>query len=86
MLRRPELGEQEIKYIKAFNTLHNCRSVGMGANPILLTEIECYIRLYNVLRPLEFIRVIKAMDLEFLKYEERKNGNRSSNSHPSQAG
>ena len=47
--------------------LSGCRTYGMGANPISMSDIAAYIQLYNPYDPYEFIRYIKRMDTAYLE-------------------
>ena len=51
----------------AFIVLSSSRSVGFGIGCIPLTEIESYIRLYDVEDIDRFIQLIRAMDGAFIQ-------------------
>lgn len=61
-------------YIDAFSILSRSRSVGFGVGGIPLSEIEVYIRLYDVQDIERFIAVISAMDKAFMKAKPPKRG------------
>jgi hypothetical protein len=67
-----ELERRLIPYVDAFATLHSGRQSGMAANPILLSEIESYCRMYRVYDMDRFIRYIRVMDRSFIEYSAKK--------------
>jgi hypothetical protein len=68
----PEIEERLLPYVDAFAVLSAGRTVGMAANPIPLTEIEAYCRLYQVEDTDRFIRLIRAMDGAYMDYMDHK--------------
>lgn len=79
----PDIEARLLPYVEAFAVLNAGRSAGMTANPIPLTEMEAYIRLYQVADIVRFIRLIRAMDKAYMdhsadKAKVPKNGHRHS--------
>lgn len=63
---KPILYDWMIEYLEGFQVLSRTRSIGMALNPIPLTEIESYLRLYGSIDPIRFIRYICKMDSVYL--------------------
>lgn len=57
----------------AFIVLSPSRSAGMGIGCIPLTELESYIRLYEVDDIDRFIQLIRAMDADFVEQLNQRN-------------
>lgn len=48
--------------------LHRSRPIGMSAGPIPLSEIECYVRLFEVRQVESFVMAIDALDRIYLQH------------------
>jgi hypothetical protein len=59
-------------YMEGFFMLSSCRTYGMGANPLSMSDILAYIQIYNPYNPLQFIRYIKRMDNAYLDAQSKK--------------
>lgn len=73
---RPELGPGLQLYMDAFRFINSRRQLGMAEQPLTLSEIETYARVFNfdgTELPF-FVRVVCALDDTLLKYRaaERK--------------
>lgn len=75
----PQVPDHQAPVWAAFNTLSDSRQMGMSAGPIPLTEIEAYLRLFDITDPDdvdEYLTLIRRMDREYLKVssemQERK--------------
>lgn len=77
----PSLVSTTQEVVTAFGILSNKRAVGMVANPILLSEIEAYIKLFgppSLPIPI-FVEMIGLMDSKYLQLNAPKdsgNGNK----------
>jgi hypothetical protein len=66
----PAIPEHQIDVWDAFWVLHDSRPVGMAPGGIPLTEIEAYLRMYDIRDPDlidEWLTLIREMDREYLK-------------------
>ena len=81
---KPEIEEEMKEYVEAFAILSSQRSVGMGPNPISLTDILSYLQIYGATCIEEFMYHILSMDSTFLvklsEKREREKPNGSSGS------
>jgi hypothetical protein len=59
-------------YMEGFFMLSGCRTYGMGANPISMSDILAYIQIYTPYNPHQFIRYIKRMDNAYLTTVSKK--------------
>lgn len=61
---RPELDPEGLHFWEGFNQLHSSRLVGMGAQPLQISEIDAWAKMYGLTRSerREFLYVIKALD------------------------
>jgi hypothetical protein len=66
----PQVPDHQAPVWAAFQTLTDSRQMGMAAGPIPLTEIEAYLRLFDITDPDdvdEYLTLIRRMDREYLK-------------------
>lgn len=59
-----------------FQDLHNHRSIGMGLNPLTMTEMIMYLEIQGVTEGEEMtecLRYLSVLDNEFLQYHKEKN-------------
>ncbi len=73
----PELRGYLIPYWQAFNILSPSRQIGLGVGAIPLSEIEAYIRLYEITdseEKEELLYFIREMDGVFLKHHKKDKG------------
>ena len=77
----PEIDERLLPYVEAYAVLNAGRTSGMTANPIPLTEIEAYCRLYEVADISRFVRLIRAMDGAYMGYVADKAKKAPQNGH-----
>jgi len=60
-------------YLQAYFTLATSRPVGMGIAYIPLSEIQAYVNMLPLIGTVdEFIRIIRALDLHFVSFQEAK--------------
>lgn len=69
---RPELHDWMKEYLYAFRKLNRTRPMGMGVNPISLTEIKAYLDLYGASDQEAFIDYILEMDAAFLDVKAKQ--------------
>jgi hypothetical protein len=69
---RPRVHQWMEEYITAFNVLNDTRTAGMAPNPISLSEILAYLKLYGASDTGEFVAYIMAMDSAFLSAQLKK--------------
>lgn len=64
-------------YLSAFSELNTCRRAGFGLGPIPWTAIIAFAEQYELEYDLKstFLRVIRALDQEFLEYKAEKGKN-----------
>lgn len=60
------------EYLRAFRTLSGTRQFGMGPNPITLTEILAYLKIWGSDDTETFIKYILLMDEAYLNAKARK--------------
>lgn len=81
---KPDIEDDMKEYIEAFGILSTQRSVGMGPNPISLTDILAYLQIYGATCIEDFMFHILQMDSTFLvklsEKREREKTNGSSGS------
>jgi hypothetical protein len=65
----PEIYPDVLWLWDAFWLLHRSRPIGMTVGPIPLTEIEAYIRLYQVQQVELLITAVDALDRLYLEHE-----------------
>ena len=82
------------EYLQAFNVLSSTRQYGMGPNPIQLTEILAYLKLFGSSDYRTLIKYVLKMDEAYLtgkaKKQEQKNqaekGNKENGQRPGTIG
>ena len=60
------------EFVEGFNVLHGTRQMGMGMNPITLTEMLAYLEIYGSDDPHTFIKYILAMDDAYIDASVKK--------------
>ncbi len=73
LAKEPEVFADVLDIRDAFIILSPSRSAGMGVGCIPLTELEAYIRLYEVDDIDRFLQLIRAMDAEFVEHINKRN-------------
>lgn len=68
----PVLHDWMKEYLHAFRRLNRTRTYGMSANPISLSEIYAYIKLYGVYDQEAFIDYILQMDPVYMEVRAKK--------------
>lgn len=77
---KPVIHQWMHEYVSAFNLLHKTRSYGMTANPISLSEILAYLKLYGSSDTEAFVQYVTEMDASYLAVineEKTKDGSGS---------
>jgi hypothetical protein len=69
---KPIIHEWMREYTNAFSILHGTRQMGMAPNPIMLSEILAYLKLYGTDDTEAFIDYILHMDAIFMTASEAK--------------
>lgn len=69
---RPVMHEWMKEYTTGFSILSSTRQYGMGPNPIQLSEILAYLKLYGAEDMEAFIENILLMDASFLSVKAQK--------------
>lgn len=69
---RPDKDPWMQEYLTAFSILNQTRSYGMGPNPITLTELLAYIKVYEPLDQVQFIGYILLMDATYLGAKSKR--------------
>ena len=82
----PVLSSITQEVVTAFGMLSSKRAIGMAPNPILLSEIEAYVRLFGPPSlPLNlFIQLISEMDSKYLELNAPKSSSKPANGNKSQ--
>jgi len=83
---RPELYDDLIYVWQAFLFLSCSRPIGMGVGSIPIGEIESYcnfMQIYDFEERFEYLRLIKALDGEFLKAQNKEHEQKSKKNTPS---
>lgn len=77
---RPKLSGHLFFYYESFNELASRRQYGMGANPIMVSEIESYIRIFPWHDPELFYKYVSRLDNAYLKERNRQDELKSKSS------
>ena len=67
LLSQPDVNEDQLLYLRGFNTLSRTRNVAMQQSPITLQEMSAYCEVYNVHDREAFIEIVTAMDAAYLE-------------------
>jgi len=62
------------EYLKGYNVLSSCRSIGFGLNPISMSDIMAYLALFPTYDIEAFVMVVKELDHYELSKKEERNG------------
>lgn len=72
MESRPRLAPDLRPFYEAFWTLSAARQSGFGHQPLQLTELEAYIRLFDVQDRKRFVRLIQVLDKTWLTHQKEQ--------------
>lgn len=75
MMERPKLLRKDHPYWEAFLILSQARQVGMGVNPLMVSEILALVNMGGIAlsgERLQYLRLMQKMDSTFLEYQAEK--------------
>lgn len=75
LIDRPELDDDMASYVEAHSILSRTRQSSFAANPISLSEMESFCRLYKINDPPKLVQMVMLIDQVHLeKAREDSNG------------
>lgn len=74
---KPDLHEWMVEYLNGFEVLNRTRQMGMGIQPIQLSEILAYLQIFGTLDAERFVTHVVTMDSAYLGVMAKKTQNPS---------